>query len=110
MLIKYTFLKKNLMVKKNPFKHYIGYDNHNYMRLLCIKFPQMIGCVKHFDSNKTMLLKDSDKKLLKKYTTIWERGISLMNIKFDSKPVYGDNGKYIKAKIRSYRDKVNTNF
>ena len=70
----------------------------------------MIGCVKHFDSNKTMLLKASDKKLLKKYTTIWERGISLMNIKFDSKPVYGDNGKYIKAKIRSYGDKVNTNF
>ena len=33
-----------------------------------------------------------------------------MNIKFDSEPVYGDNDKYIKAKIKSYGDKVNTNF
>ena len=33
-----------------------------------------------------------------------------MNIEFDSEPVYGDNEKYIKAKINSYVDKVNTNF
>ena len=33
-----------------------------------------------------------------------------MNIEFDSEPVYGDNDKYIKAKIKSYGDEVNTNF
>ena len=33
-----------------------------------------------------------------------------MNIKFDSEPVYGDSGKYIKIKIKTYGDKVNTNF
>ena len=33
-----------------------------------------------------------------------------MNIKFDSEPIYGDNDKYIKAKIKLYGDKVNTNF
>ena len=34
-----------------------------------------------------------------------------MNIKFDSEPVYGDNTKkYIKTKIKSYRNKENTNF
>ena len=33
-----------------------------------------------------------------------------MNIKFDSEPIYSDNDKYIKTKIRSYGDKVNTNF
>ena len=33
-----------------------------------------------------------------------------MNIKFDSEPVYGDNYKYIKTKIKSYGDKINTNF
>ena len=33
-----------------------------------------------------------------------------MNIKFDSETVYGDNGKYIKTKIKIYGDKVNTNF
>ena len=60
----------------------------------------MIGYVKHFDSTKTMSFKVSDNKLLKKCTKIWERVSNLMNIKFDSEPVYGDNDKYIK------RDKV----
>ena len=31
----------------------------------------MTGYVKHFDSNKTMSLKVSDNKLLKKYIKIW---------------------------------------
>ena len=35
---------------------------------------------------------------------------SLMNKEFDSEPVYGDNDKYIKTKIKSYGDKINTNF
>ena len=33
-----------------------------------------------------------------------------MNIKFDSEPVYGDNDKYIKTKIKTYEEKVNINF
>ena len=33
-----------------------------------------------------------------------------MEIKFDSEPVYGDNYKYIKGKVKIYRVKVNTNF
>ena len=66
--------------------------------------------VKHFDSNKTMSFKVIDNKLLKNYTKIWERFSSSMNTKFDSEPVYGDNDEYIKTKINSYGDKVNTNF
>ena len=57
-----------------------------------------------------MSFKVIDKKLLKKYTKIWEKLSSLMDIEFDSEPVYGDNDKYIRTKIRSYGDKVNTNF
>ena len=33
-----------------------------------------------------------------------------MNIELDSELAYGDNDKYIKAKIKSYGGKVNTNF
>ena len=33
-----------------------------------------------------------------------------MNIKFDSEPVYGDNNKYIKTKLKLYGDKMNINF
>ena len=70
----------------------------------------MIKCAKYFDSNKTMSFKVIDKKLLKKYTKIWERVSSLMNIKFGCEPVYADNDKYIKTKIKSYEYKINTNF
>ena len=70
----------------------------------------MIGYVKCFDSDKTMCFKASDSKLLTEYTKIWEKVSSLRNIKFDSEPVYGDNDKYIKTKVKSYGDKVNTNF
>ena len=66
----------------------------------------MIVYVKHFDSNKTMSFRVSDNKLLKKYNKIWEKMSSLLSIEFDSQPVYGDGGKYIKTN----GDRVNTNF
>ena len=70
----------------------------------------MIGYVKHFDSNKTMFFKVGDNKLLKKYNKIWDRFSNQINMKFDSEPVYGDNDKYIKTKIKMYEDRVNANF
>ena len=39
-----------------------------------------------------------------------EKISNLMNIEFDSEPVYGANNKYIKTKIKMYEDRVNTNF
>ena len=53
----------------------------------------MIGHAKYFDGNKTMSFKVNDRKLLKKYTKIYERVSCLMNVKLDSEPVYGDNDK-----------------
>ena len=70
----------------------------------------MIGYVKYFDSNKTMSFKIGDNKLLKKYNKIWKKISNLMNINFDSGPVYGHNDKHIKTKIKMYEDRVNTNF
>ena len=70
----------------------------------------MIAYVKHFESNKTMSFKVIDDRLLKNYNKIWGKISSLTKTKFDSEPAYGDNDKYIKTKIKSHRDKVNTNF
>ena len=70
----------------------------------------MTRYVKCFNSDKTMSLKVIEKKLSKRYSEIWERVSSLMNIEFDNESVSGDNDKYIKTKIKSYRDKVNSNF
>ena len=111
MLIKYLFLKISYGTK-NSLRYFIGYndDDDDTIRPLCIKLPQMIGYVKNFDSNKTMSFKISDNKLLKKYNKIWERISNLMNIEFDSEPVYVDNDIYIKTKIKMFEDRVNTNF
>ena len=59
-----------------------------------------------------MSFKVIDKKTIKKsmYTKLWKRVSSLMDIEFNSEPIYSDNDKYIKTKINSYGDKVNTNF
>ena len=35
---------------------------------------------------------------------------NLLKIRSDSEPIYGDNGKYLKTKIKTYEDKINTNF
>ena len=35
---------------------------------------------------------------------------NLINIEFDSEPVYGDNDKYIKTKIKMYENRVKKNF
>ena len=51
-----------------------------------------------------------DNKLLKKYTKILKRVSSLNNIEFGSEPVYVDNDKYVKGKMKLYGDKINTNF
>ena len=71
--------KKESYGKKKSLKYFIGY-NDDVIRPLCLRLPQMIGYVKHFDSNKTMSFKVGDNKLLKKYSTIWEKISNLWNI------------------------------
>ena len=102
--------KKELYGKKNSFKYVIAYEDHDYIGPRCIKLLQMIGYVKFFDSNKTMYFRIVGYNLFKKYTKIWEKVSNLINIEFDSEPVYGDNDKYVKTKIKMYEDKVNTKF
>ena len=34
----------------------------------------------------------------------------LMKIDFNTKPIYGDDDKYIKTKIKTYEDNITTNF
>ena len=57
-----------------------------------------------------MSFKLSDNKLLKKYDKIWGKSSNLINIEFDSDPVYGDGDKYIKTKTKMHEDRVSTNF
>ena len=62
--------KKESYGTKNSSKYFIGYNDGDIIRPLCIILPQMFDYVKHFDSNKTMSFKVSDNKLLKKCNKI----------------------------------------
>ena len=102
--------KKEPYGTKNSFKYFIGYNDNDIIRPLCIRLPQMTGYARKFDENATMSFIVKDKRLLKKYTKIWETIEGLMKINFESKPVYGEDVKYIKTKIKTYADSIITNF
>ena len=59
-------------------------------------------------SNKLMFFRIDDERLLENYKAIWTKIESYKNIELNDLPVYGD--RYIKTKIRTYDDKVYTNF
>ena len=62
-----------------------------------------------FDETKYISFFMKDDELLQKYNEIWEKVRNrIKSEEFDSEPVY--NEKYLKAKIKSYNGKTNTNF
>ena len=70
----------------------------------------MTGYAKKFNENATMSFRANNKQLLKNYNKIWEKVEKLLRIDFESKPVYGDDDKYIKTKIKIYAKNMITNF
>ena len=92
---------------KKGFKYFIGYKDAK-IRPLCIFLPKMSAYRRDFDETKYMSFLIKDDELLEKYNEIWEKVKNSIKEEFDSKPVY--NEKYLKAKIKSYNGKINTNF
>ena len=70
----------------------------------------MTGYARKFDENATIFFIVKNKQLLKRYTKICETIEKLMKINFESKPVYGDDDKCIKTKIKIYADNIIKNF
>ena len=91
---------------KNSFKYFVGYDDNDVNRPLCIKLPQMIGYAGKFEGNTTISFKISKKQLLKKYSQIRKKVGKLLKIEFNNKPVYGDEDKHNKTKIKTYGGRV----
>ena len=89
---------------KNSFKYFIGFNDNDVI------IPQMIGYVRKFDGNTTMPFKISVKLLLRKYNQIWKKVEKLLKIELDSNPVYGDDDKYIKTKVKIYDGGMIANF
>ena len=70
----------------------------------------MTGYDRKFNDNARMSFRVNNKQLLKNYNKIWKKVEKLLKINFESKPVYGDDDKYIKTKIKIYADNMITNF
>ena len=102
--------KKEAYGTENSHKYFIGYNDNDNIRPLCIRLSQMTGYARKFNENSTMSFIVKDKKLLKKYSKIWETIEGLMKITFESKPVYGEDIKYINTKIKTYAGSIITNF
>ena len=62
--------KKESYGTKNSFKYFIGYNDNDIIRPLCIRLPQMTGYARKFDENATMSFRVSNKQLLKNYNKI----------------------------------------
>ena len=62
--------KKESYGNKNSFKYFIGYNDNDIIRPLCIRLSQMTGYARKLDENATMSFIVKDKQLLKKYIKI----------------------------------------
>ena len=91
------------------FKYFIGYQEGEIVKPLCIILPQMSGYIKYFENggkNMSFLIKDDE--VWDKYDKIWDVIKDKLGIKFHSEPVY--EYKYLKAKVREFDGVIKTNF
>ena len=91
------------------FKYFIGYQEGEIVKLLCIILPQMSGYIKYFENggkNMSFLIKEDEVR--EKYEQIWDVIKNKLRIKFHSKPIYDQ--KYLKAKVREFDGVIKTNF
>ena len=97
------------MAQKNSLKYFIGYNDNDVIRPLCVRLPQMTGYAKKFNKNVAMSFRANNGQLLRNYNKIWEKTEKLLKTDFASKPLYGDDDKCIKSKIKIYAGSI-TNF
>ena len=55
--------KKEPYGEKNLFKYFIGYNDNDVIRPLCVRLPQMSGYARKFNENATIFFIVKDKEL-----------------------------------------------
>ena len=100
--------KKVSYSKNNSFKYFIGYNDNDIIRPLFVKLPQTTSYINKFKDKKTKITTTTMSFLVRDR----EKIESLMRKKFDSKLFFGndDNSKYIKTKIKTFKNSIITNF
>ena len=91
------------------FKYFIGYQEDEIVKPLCIILPQMNGYIKYFENggkNMSFLIKND--KVGKKYKEIWNVIKNKLDIKFHSESIY--EKYYLKSTVMEFEGEVRTNF
>ena len=74
------------------YKYFIGYQEGEIVKPLCIILPQVNGYIKYFENggkNMSFLIKNDD--VWEKYEEIWDVIKNKLSIKFHSEPIYEKN-------------------
>ena len=94
---------------EESFKYFIGYQEDEIVKPLCIILPQMSGYIKYFEiGGKNISLSIKNNEVWEKYEGIWNLIKNKLNIKFHSQPIY--ENKYLKAKVREFDGNIKKNF
>ena len=94
---------------EGSFKYFIGYQEDENVKPLCIILPQMNGYIKHFENGgKNMYLSIKNNEVWEKHEDIWNVIKNKLNIKFHSQHIY--ENKYLKAKVRESDGNIKANF
>ena len=106
--------KKEQYGKHNSFKYFIGYNDNDIITSLYLFISQTTGYINEFEKNKiTISVTIKDKQLLESFKKIWKKIEKLMKIKTETTngdDDDDDDDKYIKTKIKTYKDSIITNF
>ena len=89
--------------------YFIGYQEGEIVKPLCIILPQMSRYIKYFEyggMNMSFLIKDGE--VWEKYKQIWNLIKNKLGIRFHSLLVH--DKKYLKTKLKEYNGVIKTNF
>ena len=93
----------------NGSRYFIGYQEGEIIKPLCIILPQMTGYIKYFEyggMNMSFFIKNNE--VWEKYKQIWCLIKNKLGIKFHSSPLL--DKKYLKTKVKEYDGVIETNF
>ena len=74
--------KKEPYGKNNSLIYFIGYNDNDVIRPLCLRLSQMTGYIKKFMENIIKCLRVKDEQLLKNYNKKWKKNWKVHDYRF----------------------------
>ena len=109
IIVDQTIVSDKFKHNNEGFKYFIGSQEGEIVKPLCITLPQMIWYIKYFEKGgKKMSFLIKDDEVWEKYEKNWNMIKNKLSIKFQSEPIY--ENKYLKAKVREFDGVIKTHF